>query len=240
MEEMIMNGFFQLLMFLFFLSILVSFIGIIYTFIKKKRKKPFIKALIVSILLLFVSVAAYHQTESPEQLAADRKYQAEHTAEKTKEKAAKDQFAANLEKDIADQKQAVAEKKAKDKQDAEDAKLQEKYDKQAKYESWLAQKVEQEKTKNDRIKVDGTYTVSMDMLVTREYHDIAIVRSVAENQDNDAIVPLIYEAYEGKIFAVNEGTSVTVLDKGYGYAAVCINSGEYIDQTGYIPIAALK
>lgn len=241
-----MNGFFQLLMFLFFLSVLVSFAGIIYAFIKKKRRKPFVKALIASILLLFASAFAYHQTESPEQLAADRQHQAERKSEKAKEKAEKDQLAAKQEKEAADQKQAVADKKAKDKQDAEDAKLQNKYDDQAKYEAWLAQKAEQEKDKedaqnktaeDDRIKVNGTYTVSMDMLVTREYHDVAMVQRAAENQDNDAIISL---TYEGKIFTVNEGTSVTVLDKVYGYAAVCINNGEYIDQTGYIPIATLE
>ena len=246
MEVAIMNGFFNLLMFLFFLSILVSFAGIIYAFIKKKRKKPFVKALFASILLLLASSYAYHQTESPEQLAADRQRRLDSKAEQAKKKAEREQRAAKQAKDDADQKQAFIDKQVKDKQDAEDAKLQKKYDDQAKYEAWLAQKAEQEKDKedaqnktaeDDRIKVNGTYTVSMDMLITREYHDVAMVQRAAENQDNDAIISL---TYEGKIFTVNEGTSVTVLDKGYGYAAVCINNGEYIDQTGYIPIATLE
>lgn len=142
-----MNGFFQLLMILCFLSIVVSFIGIPYAFKKKKRKKPFVTALAVSILLLFASGFAYHQTESPDQLATDQKRHEERLAAKAQEKAAKEQAAADAElqkkyDDQAEYEAWIAQKNQQE-QDAADAELQKKYDDQAEYEAWIAKKEQQ-------------------------------------------------------------------------------------------------
>ena len=54
-----------------FLGIGASCIGLIYAFIKKNRTRPFLSAIIATVVLLLVSAFAYHQTESPEQLAAE-------------------------------------------------------------------------------------------------------------------------------------------------------------------------
>lgn len=254
-----MNKIFTAAFVLFFFLSVLSIIPIIYSFIKKKKKKPFFIFTGICVLLFCVFAIGAYTTRNPEQIIADQqritekkekaaqkeeaKKQAAADAKAQKEQAAAD---AELQKKYDDQAdyEAWMNQKAQQEKDKSDAELQKKYDDQADYEAWMAQLDQQKKEEEAKkaaddteIKENKSYTTTMDILVTREYHDIAVVQRAAKNNDNDALVSL---TYQGRTFPIDAGTNVTVLQVGHGYAAIYIESGTYIDRTGYIPLGALQ
>ena len=114
------------------LATVISIIGILYAVIKKRKRKPFLKALAVSVAIGIAGFIGAAITMTPEERAAANQHRIER------------QQAADQKK--ADKEKAAADDKAQKEQASADAALQKKYDDQADYEAWIAQ---QEKDKAD-------------------------------------------------------------------------------------------
>lgn len=130
-----MNTLFALLAFFSFLAIPVCLLGVVYAFVRKKRKKPFVRGMAVAFVIMILSAVVFSVTRTPEQIAADEARAEQRRianeleeAQEAQKKAAEQAIKAQQEQDEKAAKEAEeAQKKAdeaaaKAQEEAEEAK----------------------------------------------------------------------------------------------------------------------